>query len=141
GLWDSYEDDAFTRDKESGQYFDKEKMHELNFQGDFFNIAGPLNIKRSPPGQPIIFQAGASPKGTRFAARHADAVFTNTNTLEHAKERYRHLKHKAIDNGRQPDDIKVYPTLQPIVGKEQEEVLSRYEYLINLVTIHAALAY
>ncbi|CAD2080719.1 LLM class flavin-dependent oxidoreductase [Jeotgalicoccus meleagridis] len=141
GLWDSYEDDAFTRDKESGQYFNKEKMHELNFQGDFFNIAGPLNIERSPQGQPIIFQAGASPKGSRFAARHADAVFTNASTLEHAKETYRDLKQKAIDSGRKPEDIKVFPTLQPIVGKDQEEVRSRYEYLKNLVTIDEALAY
>ena len=141
GLWDSYEDDAFTRDKESGQYFDKEKMHELNFQGDFFNIAGPLNIERSPQGQPIIFQAGASPKGSRFAARHADAVFTNASTLEHAKETYRDLKQKAIDSGRKPENIKVFPTLQPIVGKDQEEVRSRYEYLKNLVTIDEALAY
>ena len=141
GLWDSYEDDAFTRDKESGQYFDKEKMHELNFQGDFFNIAGPLNIERSPQGQPIIFQAGASPKGSRFAARHADAVFTNASTLEHAKETYRDLKQKAIDSGRKPEDIKVFPTIQPIVGKDQEEVRSRYEYLKNLVTIDEALAY
>ena len=141
GLWDSYEDDAFTRDKESGQYFDKEKMHELNFQGDFFNIAGPLNIERSPQGQPIIFQAGASPKGSRFAARHADAIFTNASTLEHAKETYRDLKQKAIDSGRKPEDIKVFPTLQPIVGKDQEEVRSRYEYLKNLVTIDEALAY
>lgn len=141
GLWDSYEDDAFTRDKESGQYFDKEKMHELNFQGDFFNIAGPLNIERSPQGQPIIFQAGASPKGSRFAARHADAVFTNASTLAHAKETYKDLKQKAIDSGRKPEDIKVFPTLQPIVGKDQEEVRSRYEYLKNLVTIDEALAY
>lgn len=141
GLWDSYEDDAFTRDKESGQYFNKEKMHELNFQGDFFNIAGPLNIERSPQGQPIIFQAGASPKGSRFAARHADAVFTNASTLAHAKETYKDLKQKAIDSGREPGDIKVFPTLQPIVGKDQEEVRSRYDYLKNLVTIDEALAY
>src|SRR5699024_11792884 len=54
GLWDSWEDDAFIRDKASGQYFDKDKMHELNYEGEFFKIAGPLNIERSPQGQPII---------------------------------------------------------------------------------------
>lgn len=141
GLWDSFEDDAFTRDKESGQYFDKNKMHELNFEGDFFNIAGPLNIERSPQGQPIIFQAGASPKGSAFAARHADAVFTNASTLEHAKESYDQLKQKAVDSGRSAGDIKVFPTLQPIVGKDHEEVRARYEYIKNLVTIDEALAY
>ncbi|MCK1977191.1 LLM class flavin-dependent oxidoreductase [Jeotgalicoccus huakuii] len=141
GLWDSFEDDAFTRDKASGQYFDKNKMHELNFEGDFFNIAGPLNIERSPQGQPIIFQAGASPKGSAFAARHADAVFTNASTLEHAKETYEQLKQKAVDSGRNPGDIKVFPTLQPIVGKDHEEVRARYEYIKNLVTIEEALTY
>ncbi|WP_026866953.1 LLM class flavin-dependent oxidoreductase [Jeotgalicoccus marinus] len=141
GLWDSYEDDAFTRDKESGQYFDNNKMHKLNFEGDFFNIAGPLNIERSPQGQPIIFQAGASPKGSAFAARHADAVFTNASTLEHAKETYKQLKQKAVDSGRNTEEIKIFPTLQPIVGKDDEEVRSRYEYIKNLVTIEEALAY
>ena len=141
GLWDSWEDDAFVRDKESGQYFDKEKMHELNYEGEFFKIQGPLNIERSPQGQPIIFQAGASPKGSAFAARNADAVFTNASTLEKAQKTYADLRQQAADNGRNPDEIKVFPTLQPIVGKDHDEVRERYEYIKNLVTIEEALAY
>ena len=141
GLWDSWEDDAFVRDKESGQYFDKEKMHELNYEGEFFKIQGPLNIERSPQGQPIIFQAGASPKGSAFAARNADAVFTNASTLEKAQKSYADLRQQAADNGRNPDEIKVFPTLQPIVGKDHDEVRERYEYIKNLVTIEEALAY
>lgn len=141
GLWDSWEDDAFVRNKESGQYFDKEKMHELNYEGEFFKIQGPLNIERSPQGQPIIFQAGASPKGSAFAARNADAVFTNASTLEKAQKSYADLRQQAADNGRNPDEIKVFPTLQPIVGKNHDEVRERYEYIKNLVTIEEALAY
>lgn len=141
GLWDSWEDDAFIRDKESGQYFDKDKMHELNYEGEFFKISGPLNIERSPQGQPIIFQAGASPKGSAFAARNADAVFTNASTLEKAQKSYADLRQQAADNGRNPDEIKVFPTLQPIVGKDHEEVRERYEYIKNLVTIEEALLY
>ena len=141
GLWDSWEDDAFIRDKESGQYFDKDKMHELNYEGEFFRISGPLNIERSPQGQPIIFQAGASPKGSAFAARNADAVFTNASTLEKAQKSYADLRQQAADNGRNPDEIKVFPTLQPIVGKDHEEVRERYEYIKNLVTIEEALLY
>lgn len=127
GLWDSWEDDAFIRDKASGQYFDKDKMHELNYEGEFFKIAGPLNIERSPQGQPIIFQAGASPKGSAFASRNADAVFTNASTLEKAQATYADLRQQAADNGRNPDEIKVFPTLQPIVGKDHEEVRARYD--------------
>ena len=138
GLW---EDDAFIRDKASGQYFDKDKMHELNYEGEFFKIAGPLNIERSPQGQPIIFQAGASPKGSAFASRNADAVFTNASTLEKAQATYADLRQQAADNGRNPDEIKVFPTLQPIVGKDHEEVRARYDAIKNLVTIEEALAY
>ena len=141
GLWDSWEDDAFIRDKASGQYFDKDKMHELNYEGEFFKIAGPLNIERSPQGQPIIFQAGASPKGSAFASRNADAVFTNASTLEKAQATYADLRQQAADNGRNPDEIKVFPTLQPIVGKDHEEVRARYDAIKILVTIEEALAY
>nr|WP_253937683.1 NtaA/DmoA family FMN-dependent monooxygenase [Dickeya dadantii] len=79
GLWDSWEDDAFIRDKASGRFFDPQKLHTLNHQGEFFSVAGPLNIGRTPQGRPIIFQAGASDDGKKLAASHADAIFT-TNT-------------------------------------------------------------
>ncbi|VTP63030.1 Putative monooxygenase moxC [Serratia rubidaea] len=59
GLWDSWEQDAFVRDKASGRFFDPQKLHTLNHHGDFFQVAGPLNIGRTPQGRPIIFQAGA----------------------------------------------------------------------------------
>lgn len=71
GLWDSWEEDAFVRNKETGQFFDKNKLHTLDHHGDFFKVAGPLNIARTPQGRPIIFQAGASDDGKKLAARHA----------------------------------------------------------------------
>ncbi len=74
GLWDSWEEDAFVRNKETGQFFDKNKLHTLDHHGDFFKVAGPLNIARTPQGRPIIFQAGASDDGKKLAARHADAI-------------------------------------------------------------------
>lgn len=141
GLWDSWEDDAFVRDAGNNQYFDKEKMHELNYQGDFFQVKGPLNIDRSEQGQPIIFQAGASKKGSGFAAKYADAVFTNGGTLEQAKDAYQNVKQQAADAGRSVDDIKVFPVLSPIVGDTHEQVRERYENIQDLVTIEEALAY
>ncbi len=63
GLWDSWEEDAFVRNKETGQFFDKNKLHTLDHHGDFFKVAGPLNIARTPQGRPIIFRAGASDDG------------------------------------------------------------------------------
>ena len=141
GLWDSWEDDAFVRDAENNQYFDKEKMHELNYDGEHFQVKGPLNIDRSEQGQPIIFQAGASKKGSGFAAKYADAVFTNGGTLEQAQDAYKDVKQKAVDAGRSADDIKIFPVLSPIIGDTEEEVQEKYKEIQNLVTTEEALAY
>lgn len=92
GLWDSWEEDAFVRNKETGQFFDKNKLHTLDHHGDFFKVAGPLNIARTPQGRPIIFQAGASDDGKKLAASHADAIFTHQDSLAEAQAFYRDVK-------------------------------------------------
>ena len=104
GLWDSYEDDAFTFDVENGEYVDKSKMHTLDYKGQYFQVKGPLNASRSEQGQPVIFQAGASPKGQAYAAKYADAVFTLGESLEIAKSNYDSIKNK-------PKHLSVIPTM------------------------------
>ncbi len=76
GLWDSWDDDAFIRDKESGLYFDPDKLHVLNHKGKHFSVRGPLNVARPPQGYPVIVQAGASEDGQDFAAQTAEVIFT-----------------------------------------------------------------
>ena len=95
GLWDSWEDDAFVRDKESGEFFDPSKLHQLNHKGEFFSVQGPLNIGRSKQGRPVIFQAGSSEAGKNLAAKEADAIFTGHPTLEDAQEFYQDVKNRA----------------------------------------------
>ena len=63
GLWDSWDDDAFVRDRAKGQFADFTKLHRLNFKGRFHSAEGPLNIQRSPQGQTVLFQAGGSDAG------------------------------------------------------------------------------
>ncbi|MEI9930279.1 MAG: LLM class flavin-dependent oxidoreductase [Rhizomicrobium sp.] len=92
GLWDSWEDDALVRNKETGQFLDSAKLHSLNHSGEFFSVKGPLNISRSRQGQPVIFQAGASEDGKNFAAKRSDAIFVAHDTLDEAKEYYRDIK-------------------------------------------------
>ncbi|WP_143308456.1 NtaA/DmoA family FMN-dependent monooxygenase, partial [Candidatus Entotheonella palauensis] len=82
GLWDSWEDDAFTRNKETGEFIDPAKMHRLNHQGEFFSVQGPLNISRSKQGRPVLIQAGASTAGKAFAAEVADAIFATGGSME-----------------------------------------------------------
>lgn len=141
GLWDSWEDDAFPRDRKSGQFFDKDKMHELNHEGRFFKAKGPLNIERSQQGQPVIFQAGASEKGKSFAATYGEAIFNNETTIEDAARYYTDLKAKARAKGRDENEVLILPALSPIVGATEEEAEGRYQAIKNLVTIEDALNY
>lgn len=139
GLWDSWEDDAFIRDRESGVFFDAAKLHKLNHQGQFFSVEGPLNIKRSPQGQPVIFQAGASEAGIALAGKSADAVFTNARTLEEAKEYSSKLQAQVAKNGRQP--VGIFPGISPIVGATEAEAEAKYQKLLSLISVDDALAY
>ncbi|WP_380178586.1 LLM class flavin-dependent oxidoreductase [Kalamiella sp. sgz302252] len=139
GLWDSWEDDAFIRDRDSGVFFDAAKLHKLNHQGKFFSVEGPLNIQRSPQGQPVIFQAGASDTGIGLAGKSADAVFTNARTLEEAKTYARKLQASVAENGRKP--VAIFPGISPIVGKTPEEAEAKYQHLLSLISLDDALAY
>lgn len=124
GLWDSYEDDAFPRDKETGVFLDKSKQHALNHKGEFFSVAGPLALSRSLQGQPVIFQAGDSHAGRDLGAQIADATFTTGETLEDAKAYYADLKSRAAALGRNPDDIIVTPGIDPIIAETDEAAQS-----------------
>lgn len=141
GLWDSWEDDAFVRDKETGVFFDPAKLHTLNHKGEFFSVKGPLNIARSRQGQPVVFQAGSSDNGRNLAAKSANAVFTGHETLEEAKAFYRDVKSRAAAYGRSPDELLIFPGIQVIVGRTTEEAERKYEEIAGLVNIGNALDY
>lgn len=139
GLWDSWEDDAFVRNRETGEFFDKDKFHTLDYKGDFFNVKGPLNIQRSRQGQPVIFQAGASNTGRTFAAKYGEAVFTHAHSFEINKEYYNDIKSQAEEYGRDEGDVLILPSLSPIIGATEEEVEQKHEEIKNLITIDKAL--
>ena len=141
GLWDSWEEDAFVRNKESGQFFEPHKLHTLNHSGEFFQVAGPLNIGRTPQHRPIIFQAGASDDGKKLAARHADAIFTHHDTLEEAKAFYRDVKQQLEANHRQSEDLKIFQGVSIIVGDNDADVEAQYQTTAALVSINDALNY
>jgi FMN-dependent oxidoreductase (nitrilotriacetate monooxygenase family) len=121
GLWDSYEDDAFPRDKAGGVFLDKAKQHALNHKGEFFSVAGPLALSRSKQGQPVIFQAGDSSEGRNLGALIADATFAAADGFEAAQSYYADLKARAVANGRDPDQILVLPGLSALIAETDEE--------------------
>lgn len=133
GLWDSWDDDAFMRDRASAQYFDPAKLHILDHKGPHFSVRGPLNIARPPQGYPVLVQAGASDTGRSFAAETAEIVFTLAQTKEQAKTFYDDLKGRMAEFGRSPDQLKVLPGLNPIVGRSRTEAQEKYEMLQSLI--------
>jgi len=126
GLWDSWADDAFTRDKASGQYYDPAKLHVLNHSGEHFKVKGPLNVARSPQGRPVIVQAGSSETGRELAAQTAEVVFTAQTSLANAQAFYSDLKGRLAKFGRTPDSLKIMPGVFVVVG--ETEVLAREKF-------------
>lgn len=134
GLWDSWDDDAFLRDRASGRYFDPSRVRRLDHRGSHFRVQGPLNIPRPPQGHPVVVQAGSSEPGKELAARTAEAVFTAQQTLEDAVAFYADVKGRLAKYGRAPDDIKILPGVFPVIGRTEEEAREKFEQLQNLIT-------
>jgi FMN-dependent oxidoreductase (nitrilotriacetate monooxygenase family) len=133
-LWDSWDDDAFVRDKASGLFFDPAKLHVLNHKGEHFKVRGPLNIPRPPQGRPVIVQAGTSDDGMDVAARFAEVIFSAHLTLESCQQYFKEVKTRAQDKfGRNPDHLKVMPGLSAYVGRTEEEANEKYEYQNSLM--------
>ena len=133
GLWDSWDDDAFVRDKASGLFFEPDKLHKLNHRGPFFNVAGPLNVPRPPQGRPVLVQAGASDDGRDFAAEFAEIVFTNHLSLESGQAYCADLRTRLAAHGRNPSQVKVLPGLSPVVGATLAEAEAKFEHLQSLI--------
>ncbi|WP_299534270.1 LLM class flavin-dependent oxidoreductase [uncultured Streptomyces sp.] len=125
GLWDSYEDDAFPADVARDLFLDPAKLHALDHEGEHFRVAGPLNISRSPQGQPVIFQAGVSDEGRDLAARVAEGVYAPGGSLQQAQEYYADVKRRTAAHGRDPEHIKIFIHGSPVVAATDEAALRR----------------
>lgn len=132
-LWDSWDDDAFPRDKATGEFFIPERLHTLGHKGKWFSVEGPLNIPRTPQGHPVLVQAGSSEDGRDFAAEFADVIFTGHVLLDQAKAYYNDLKLRAAPYGRNPDQIVVMPGLSTVVGRTESEAREKEEQLQSLM--------
>ncbi|GHJ33873.1 LLM class flavin-dependent oxidoreductase [Streptomyces hygroscopicus] len=125
GLWDSYEDDAFPADVERNLFLDPSRLHRLDHEGEHFKVAGPLNISRSPQGQPVIFQAGVSEEGRDLAARVAEGIYAPGGPLEQAREYYADIKRRTAAYGRDPEHIKIFIHGGPVVATTDEAARRR----------------
>ncbi|HVY15869.1 MAG TPA: NtaA/DmoA family FMN-dependent monooxygenase [Rhodopila sp.] len=130
-LFESWEPDAVVKDHATGTYADHTKVHPIHFEGQFFKVRGPLNTVRSPQGKPVFVQAGGSPRGRAFAARHADSIIAVGNGIEGMKKYRDDVRRHAAAAGRDPDDIKVLFLVYPTLGETDEEAQARHHRMVN----------
>ncbi|MFD1186530.1 NtaA/DmoA family FMN-dependent monooxygenase [Pontibacter rugosus] len=133
GLWDTYEDDAFIHDKESGIFLDPRKMHRVNYRGKYFQVDGPLNLSRSIQGRPVLYTAGMSQTFIDHATSYTDGVFTHGNTVEEAVAMAKELRCHLVEKGRRPEDFIVSISQNPIVGRTEQEAQEKYLELLRLI--------
>ncbi|MCC3314899.1 LLM class flavin-dependent oxidoreductase [Nocardia africana] len=116
GLWNSWDDDAVLLDRAAGIYADPDKIHRIDFRGEYLRVRGPFNAARTPQGHPVLVQAGASNDGRAFAARYAEAIFTAHQRLEDAQTFYADIKRRARGFGRDPEHVKILPGISPFIA-------------------------
>ena len=133
GLWDSWADDAWLRDPESGVFFDPERLHVLDHKGKHLSVRGPLNIARPVQGWPVIVQAGASEAGRQLAAETAEVIFGSSRNIEDARRFYADIRSRMAAVGRAPESLKVLPAAMVIVGGTRDEALEKKTRLDSLV--------
>lgn len=139
GLWDSFAEDAFLRDQESGIFWDPARMHVLNHKGEELSVRGPLNIARPVQGWPVIVQAGASDAGRQIAAETAEMVFAAGGPIAQAQEFYADVKGRAARLGRDPELIKILPGCFVVLGATEAEAREKRAHLDSLVHLESAL--
>jgi long-chain alkane monooxygenase len=140
-LFDSWEPDAVVRDRARGVYADHTKVHPVHFEGEFFRCRGPLNTAPSPQGRPTYVQAGGSPRGRDFAAKHADAIIATANGTSAMREFRDDVRARAAKIGRNPDDIKVMYLVYPFLGETREDAFEQRQRLVSdAAYIEAAIA-
>jgi FMN-dependent oxidoreductase (nitrilotriacetate monooxygenase family) len=124
-LWGSWEPGAFLADTGSGVLIDPAKVHAVNFEGKYFKTRGPLNSGPCPQGQPVIAQAGGSPRGRQFASQHADTIVVHTKGIAAMKAYRDDIRRRMVAHGRDPNDCKVLYLVNPIVGQTREDAEER----------------
>src|SRR5580704_10272023 len=120
-LWGSWEPGAIVADRASGVFIDPTKVHHVNFEGKYFKTRGPLNSGPCPQGQPVIAQAGGSPRGRQFASRYADTIVAHTKGIAAMKAYRDDVRTRMMGHGRDPDTCKVLFLVAPIIGETEAE--------------------
>lgn len=140
-LWEgSWEDGAVHRNKETGVFTDGSKVHPIRHHGKYYKVPGFHLCEPSPQRTPVIFQAGASGRGRRFAAKHAEAMFVLATSVEQAKAMTEDIRNLAVEAGRSRDSIKIFMLLTVITGNDDAAAQRKYEEYLSYASPEGMLA-
>lgn len=140
-LWeDSWEDDAVVRDADNAVYSEPEKVHAIDYEGEYFDVPGPHSCEPSPQRTPVLYQAGSSDRGREFAAQNAEAVFVSQPTEEGVRSYMDDMRERAADHGRDPDELRFFPGIVAIVGETEALAQEKYESYVENVSYEGTLA-
>jgi FMN-dependent oxidoreductase (nitrilotriacetate monooxygenase family) len=131
GLWDTWDDDALILDRVSGTFADPAKVRELDHEGKWFSVRGPLTVPRCPQGRPVLLQAGSSGRGREFAARWAELIFSGDPDIDIARSHYQDQRERVAAHGRDPDSVKILPMVYTVVGESQAHAEEREQMFLN----------
>ena len=124
-LWSSWHPGAVRADREAGVFADASKVHPINHDGLDHRCRGPLNLPSGPQGRPVICQAGGSPAGRGFAARHADTIIALVRDVEQAKAYRADITAKLAACERPPNACKVLFCVSVVLGETAAEAAER----------------
>ena len=128
-FWDSWAPGAVLADVENGVYVDPDRIRSVTHTGPHFDVRGFATLPAGPQGHPVLLQAGDSPDGRAFGARHADALFTLHSTLQDGQRYYADVKGRAKSYGRDPDELKVFPAATFVIGDSDAEAQDRARHI------------
>lgn len=140
-LWDTWADDALLLDTVSGTFADPSKIRRADYKGEWYSTRGPLSVPRSPQGRPVLMQAGGSPRGREFAARWAEVVFTNLTEIGAIGDFCTDMRERAAKLGRDPERLRILPSVLPVVGETTEIARERREAMASLVDPRVGLSF
>jgi len=140
-LWESsWEDDAVVKDRQRGIYADPTKVRNVVHEGKYYKVDGCHLSEPSPQRTPVLYQAGSSPRGQAFAARHAECVFIAAPTPDVAGQYIQSTRKQAEQNGRDPEDILFFAYLKVITGGTEAEAKKKYDDYFEQVSYDGAVA-
>jgi FMN-dependent oxidoreductase (nitrilotriacetate monooxygenase family) len=141
-LWEgSWEDDAVVKDVENGIFTDPAKVHPIGHKGKHYSVPGIHIAEPSTQRTPVIYQAGASSRGVKFAAENAEAIFIAGPTKEVVAATVTKIREALEAAGRDRHAAKIYTLLTIITDGTDEKAQAKYEEYLSYASEEGALVF